>query len=114
MRSAFNCFSCLGLLFVIGGGYLVAAEIFLGWGMIAAWIGVVEIFIGLILVIVEAILTRRWNKRVGIIKTHDRITVQEAADKTGTTPDRARSLIYEALSLGELSGRFDGEVFSSK
>ena len=83
-----------------------------GWSMIGAWIGTVEIVIGLALVIVEVILTRRWNKMVGIIRTHDQITLQEAADKTGTTPDKARSLIYEALSLGELSGRFDGETYS--
>lgn len=85
-----------------------------GWSMIAAWIGAFEIFIGIILVIVEVVFTRRWNKMVGILKTHDRLTLQEAADKTGTNPDKARSLIYEALSLGELSGRFDGETFTRK
>ena len=83
-----------------------------GWSMIAAWIGAVEIVIGLIMVIVETILTGRWNKMVGIIQTHDRLTLQEAADKTGTTPDKVRSLIYEALSLGYLSGKFDGETFT--
>ena len=90
------------------------AGIAFGSGLIATWIGVVELFIGLILVIEEIVFTRRWNKRVGIIKTHDTLTLQEAADKTGTTPDKARSLIYEALSLGELSGRFDGDTFSRK
>jgi hypothetical protein len=80
--------------------------------MIGAWIGAVEIVLGLILVIVEIILTRRWNKMVGIIKTHDRLTLQEAADETGTAPDKAQSLIYEALSLVHLSGRFDGETYS--
>jgi hypothetical protein len=112
VRSAFNCFSCLGLLFILGGGFLVAARIMFGWSMIGAWIGAVEIVIGLILVIMEVILTRRWNKKIGIIKTYDRIIVQEAADVIGAAPDKTRSIIYEALSLGELSGRFDGETFT--
>ncbi len=88
------------------------AWIMFGWVLIAAWIGAVEMFIGSILVIVEIVLTRRWNKIVGIIKTHDRLTLQEAADKTRTAPDKIRSIIYEALSLGYLSGRFDGETYS--
>ena len=90
----------------------MVAWFLLGWSMIYAWIGSVEIFIGIVLVVIELVLTRRWNKRVGILKTHEKLTLQEAADKTGTTPDKTRSLIYEALSLGELSGRFDGETFT--
>jgi hypothetical protein len=101
-------------MFILGGGFFVVAWFMLGWSMIYAVIGSVELFIGIILVIIEIIFTRRWNKRVGMIKTHDRLTLQEAADLTGTTPDKARSLIYEALSLGELSGKFDGETFTRK
>jgi hypothetical protein len=112
MRSAFNCFSCLGLLFILGGGFLVVAWYMFGWGLIAAGIGAVEVFIGLILVVVELILTRRWNKMVAVIKTYETITLQEAAAKTGAPPEKVRSLIYEALSLGELSGRFDGETYT--
>jgi len=85
---------------------------FFGWDMIFAWIGAVELLIGIILVIEEVIFTYRWNKMVGIIKTHDKITLQEAAAKTGAAPKKVRSIIYEALSLKELSGKFDGETYS--
>jgi hypothetical protein len=85
---------------------------FFGWDMIFAWIGAVELVIGLILVIEEVIFTSRWNRMVGKIKTHDTITLQEAAVKAGATTDKVRSIIYEAISLGELSGRFDGETYS--
>jgi len=112
MRSAFNGLSCLGLMFILGGSFLVIAGPMFGYGLIGTWIGAVELFIGFILVIEEVIFTYRWNRRVGIIKSHDRITLQEAADKTGATPDKVRSIIYEAMSLGELSGRFDGETYS--
>lgn len=83
-----------------------------GWGMIGTWIGAIELLIGLILVIEEVIFAYRWNKMVSKIKIHDRITLQEAAAKTGAAPDKLRSIIYEAISLGELSGRFDGETYS--
>jgi hypothetical protein len=112
MRSAFNGFSCLGLMFILGGGSFVIFRIMFGWGMIFAWIGAVELLIGLILVIEEVIFTRRWNRMVGIIRTHDNITIHEASTKIGATPDKVRSIIYEAISLGELSGRFDGETYS--
>lgn len=112
MRSAFNGLSCLGLMFILGGGFLVIAGPMFGYGMIGTWIGAVELFIGFILVIEEVIFTYRWNKMVGTIKTHDKITLHEAATKTGAAPHKVRSIIYEAMSLGELSGRFDGETFS--
>ncbi|TFG32885.1 hypothetical protein EU527_09130 [Candidatus Thorarchaeota archaeon] len=112
MRSAFNGLSCLGLMFILGGGFLVLAGPIFGWSMIGTWIGAVELFIGLILVIEEVIFTRRWNRMVGIIRTHDNITLQEAVAKTGAAPDKVGSIIYEAISLGELSGRFDGETYS--
>jgi hypothetical protein len=85
---------------------------FFGWGVIFAWVGVIELFIGLILVIEELVFTRRWNKRVALIKTHDRITLQEAAAKINADSDKTRSIIYEALSLGYLSGKFDGATFT--
>ena len=112
MRSAFNGLSCLGLMFILGGGYLVMAGIAFGSGLIATWIGAVELFIGLILVIEEIVFTRRWNKRVDIIRNHDRITIHEAAARTKIDPDKVRSLIYEALSLRELYGKFDGETYT--
>ncbi|MBN2228351.1 MAG: hypothetical protein JW779_02085 [Candidatus Thorarchaeota archaeon] len=112
MRSAFNGFSCLGFMFILGGSVLTIPGIMFNGDIIATWIGAGELVIGIILVIEEVIFTRRWNRMVGIIRNHNEITLQEAAAKTGTTPDKARSLIYEALSLGELSGRFDGEIYS--
>jgi len=98
-------------MFILGGGFLVIAGPMIGYGVIGTWIGAVELFIGFILVIEEVIFTYRWNKMVSTIKTHDKITVQEAATKTGAAPDKVRSIIYEGLSLGELTGRFDGETY---
>lgn len=85
---------------------------FFGWDMIFTWIGAVELVIGLILVIEEVIFTKRWNRMVSKIKVHDRITLHEAATEIKAGPDKVRSIIYEAISLGELSGRFDGETYS--
>ena len=99
-------------MFILGGGSFVLYWMFFGWKMIFAWIGAGELVIGLILVIEEVVFTRRWNKRVAIIRFHDRITLQEAAAKIKADPDKVRSLIYEALSLKELSGKFDGETFT--
>ena len=112
MRSAFKGFSCLGLMFILGGGLLVIPGLLSGSVTLGVWIGAVELIIGLILVLEEVIFTRRWNKMVGIIRPHDKITLEEAAAKTGAAPEKVRSLIYEALSLGELSGKFDGETYS--
>ncbi len=94
MRSAFNGFSCLGLMFILGGSVFVIGGTLLGWSMIYTWIGAIELLVGLILVIEELIFIGRWNKRVGIIRTNEKLTLQEAASKTGTSPEKARSLIY--------------------
>ena len=112
MRSAFNGFSCLGLMFILGGAFLAVPEMLFGTFTIGFWIGAIELVIGLILVIEEVVFTRRWNKMVGKIRTHDKITVQEAAAEIKADPDKVRSIIYEALSLSELSGKFDGETFT--
>jgi len=99
-------------MFILGGSFLVIVGPMFGYGMIGTWIGAAELIIGFILVIEEVIFAYRWNKMVGLIKNHDKITVQEAAATTGTAPEKMRSIIYEALSLKELSGRFDGETYS--
>lgn len=112
MKSAFNCFTCLGFLLFLGGGFLVAAGLMGGWGVITSGIGAVVLFIGLILVFLQFKIAGRWNKIVGIIKAHDRITVQEAAGKSGVSPDSVRNIIYDAIGTGDLAGTLEGDTFS--
>jgi len=112
MKSAFNCFTCLGFLLFFGGGFLIAAGFLGGWGIGSVGIGSAVLFIGLVLIILQFRLANQWNKVVGVIKSHERISIQEAGGKSGVSPDRVRNIIYEAISAGDLAGTLEGDTFS--
>lgn len=112
MKSAFNCFTCLGILFFLGGGFLVAAGLMGGWGMVASGIGGVILFIGLFLIFLQFRIAGRWNKVVGIIKSHESITIQEASGKSGVSLNKINDIIYQAISSGDLTGTMKGDTFS--
>ena len=112
MKSAFNCFTCLGFLLFFGGGFLVAAGLMGGWGPITAGIGAVVLFIGLLLIFLQFKIAGRWNKVVGVIKSHEKISIQDASGMSGVAPDKVRNIIYEAIASGDLSGTLDGGTFS--
>ena len=112
MTSAFNYFTCLGFLLFIGGGFLVAASLMGGWGLVVLGIGAVVLFIGLVLIFLPLKIAGSWNKVVDIIKSHEQITIQEASSKSGISPDRVRNIIYAAIASGDLAGTLDGDTFS--
>ena len=112
MKSAFNCFTCIGILFFLGGGFLIAAGLMGGWGLITSVIGAVVLFIGLILIFLQFKIAGRWNKVVGVIKSHESITIQEAGGKSRVSPDKVRDIVYQAIASGELSGTMEGDTFS--
>ncbi len=112
MKSAFNCFTCLGILFFLGGGFLVAAGLMGGWGLITSGIGAVILFIGLFLIYLQFRIASRWNKVVGVVKSHESITIQEAGGKSRVSPDKVRDIVYQAIASGDLSGTMESDTFS--
>ena len=114
MKSVFNRFTFLGFLLFIGGGFIVSTGLMGGWDLLVSAIGAVVLFIGLLLIFLQYKLSGGWNKVVDIIKSHEKITIQEASGISGLPPESVRSIIYEAIALGDLSGTFDGDAFSKE
>jgi hypothetical protein len=117
MKSNFNWMSCIGfLILIVGGVYFIAGSQSVGLGAapVAPLYGLVILIIGLIVIIIPFRVAGRWNKVVGIVKSHKSITIQEAAGKSGVNPDKVRSIVYEGIASGDLSGSMEGDTFSRK
>ena len=112
MKSVFNNLSCLGFILLLCGGVFLTAVLMGAWGLGALIIGAVLLFIGLLLIFVQYKISGAWNKVVDIIKSHEKITIQEASGLSGFSPEGVRSIIYEAIALGDLSGTLDEDTFS--
>ncbi len=112
MKSIFTFFTFLGFILLLGGGFLLYTGLMGGWGLVASGIGAFMLFIGLLLIFVQYKISGGWNKVVDVIKSQEKITMQEASGMTGLSPESVRSIIYEAITLGDLSGTFDGDTFS--
>ena len=112
MKSAFNFFTFLGFLLFIGGGFLVAAGLMGGLGLVASGIGAVVLFFGMILIFLQFKIAGGWNKVVDVINSHEKITIQEVSARSGASHDAVLNIIFEALTLGDLSGTLDGNTFS--
>ena len=114
MKSVITGLTFLGFILVLGGGFLVVAGLSGEWIVFTSIIGAVVLFIGLLLIFVQYKISAGWNKVVDIIKTHEQITIQEASGLSGLLPEGIRSIIFEAIALGDLTGTFDGDTFSKE
>ncbi len=114
MKSVLTGITYLGVILVLGGGFLVVAGLSGEWIVFTSIIGAVVLFIGLLLILVQYKISAGWNKVVDIISTHEQITIQEASGLSGLLPEGIRSIIFEAIELGDLTGTFDGETFSKE
>lgn len=72
----------------------------------------VLLIIALSLIIISFRSASKWNKVVGIVKSHESITIQEAAGKSGINPEKVRNIIYEGIASDDLSGTMEGDTFS--
>lgn len=77
-------------------------------------IGLVILIFRIIVIIILFRIAGRWNKVVGIVKSHKSITIQDAAGKSGVNPDKVRSIVYEGIASGDLSGTMEGDTFFRK
>ena len=77
-------------------------------------IGVVSTIISVYCFIAVLITSQRWNKVVGIVKSHERITVDEVSKKTRFSGEKVQDIIYSAIREGELQGTLEGGVFIRK
>ncbi len=128
MKNRWNCISCLGgLLLLVGIGFagvfttaffyitIVLAQPFDGgWTIVHSLItsGVVMAFIGVICLYFQFSRVGKWNSLVRYANTQGEITFQEAGEKVGISAKKAKDIVYEAVSLGELSGTISGDSFT--
>ncbi|MFW9918543.1 MAG: hypothetical protein ACFFED_03020 [Candidatus Thorarchaeota archaeon] len=128
MKNIWNCISCLGiLLLIVGAG--MAALFTVAYFYILNVLGQTfddggaQVFslitTGVIIAIIGAVFTtyqfskaRKWNNLVRFAKMKGEITMQEAAEHVGVTPEKAKAIIYEAVGEGELTGTIAGDTFT--
>jgi len=109
--------TCIGFPILIGGLFLFIAasqSIHIGGAEIGPLMGLGIMIIGLIVIIIPFRIAGTWNKVVGIVKSHESITIQEAAGKSGVKADKVSSIIYEAIASGDLHGTVKGDTFTRK
>ena len=128
MKNIWNCLSCLGgLLLLFGAGmaaiftaayfyilYMLGQTFDDGGAQVISLItsGAVIAIIGAAIMSFQFSRARKWNKLVRFAKTKGEITIQEAAEEVGVSPEKARAIIIEAAGEGELSGTIRGDVFT--
>ncbi len=125
MKNRWNCISCVGgLLLIIGIGFaglFTVAYLYIlnvlqqpvgdtPLQLIAA--GVVMSFIGAICMYFQFTRVAKWNSLVRYAKAQGEITMEEAGEKVGVSPEKAKEIIYEAVQTGDLSGTIRGNVFT--
>lgn len=103
--------SCLGFLLLIAAGvfFVIAGQ---ANNPPTAIVALVILIIALSLIIISFRSASKWNKVVGIVKSHESITIQEAAGKSGINPEKVRNTFYEGIASDDLSGTMEGDTFS--
>lgn len=74
--------------------------------------GAVMAFIGVICLYFQFSKVGKWNSLVRYANAQGEITMQEAGEKVGVSAKKAKEIVYEAVSLGELSGTISGDTFT--
>lgn len=125
MKNRWNCVSCVGgLILIIGIGFaglFTAAYWYIlnvlqqpvgdtPLQLIAA--GVVMAVIGGICLYFQFSRVSKWNSLVRYAKAQGEITMEEAAEKVGVSPKRAKDIVYEAVQTGDLTGTIRDNVFT--
>jgi len=123
MRSR-NCYYIgFAIIFLIVGlGFLsVTLPYILNEGYEMGPQGYVMLGIGFILPIISVYCfitvyttSQKWNKVVGIVKAHERITVDEVSKKTHFPGEKVQDIIYSAIREGELQGTLEKGGFIRK
>ena len=125
MKNRWNCISCVGgLLLLIGIG--MAGLFAVAWWYILNVLqqsvgdtplqlvtaGAVMAFIGAICLYFQFSRVSKWNSLVRYTKAQGEVTMEQAGEKVGVSPERAKDIIYEAVQSGDLSGTIRGNVFT--
>ncbi|MHA2425381.1 MAG: hypothetical protein ACXAEF_11365 [Candidatus Thorarchaeota archaeon] len=125
MKNRWNSISCFGMiLFMIGIG--IAGLFTLAYWYILNVLqqpvgdtplqliagGGVMVFIGVICLYFQFSRVGKWNSLVRYVKAQGEVTMEEAGEKVGVSPKKAKDIIYEAVQTGDLSGTIRGNVFT--
>jgi hypothetical protein len=125
MKNRWNCISCVGgLLLLIGIG--IAGLFAVAWWYILNVLqqnvgdtplqlvstGVVMALIGAICMYFQFSRVGTWNSLVRYAKAQGEITFEEAGEKVGVSPKKAKDIIYDAVQSGDLTGTISGDTFT--